>query len=459
MQSLTKTENIPVVLGVCFSHDRAMITPVFTNISEVSLAQGVAPLSMTPIAKYSSEYFRPSEAEIVDILHLKAFLEIPGIGPSSLAKLLGKSEGLEALWNASDAFLKTNLSDAKREAFLQRRQKGLDSQWLKVYEDAEIQVIPITSSAYPALLGEIHQPPPLLYVKGALSALTGKTIAVVGTRQMSEYGRQVTEKLVGEMASAGVVVISGLAAGIDTAAHWATLRHQLTTVAVLGNGLDITYPASNKKLSADIVKSAGTLVTEYPLGTQPTKATFPQRNRIVAGLSHGVVVVEGDLKSGAMITARLALEEGRTVFAVPGNILASGSQGTFRLLQHGATPVSQGADILKELQWWIEPAGGVVEASLATTVTNPLESEKMKNGPFSTGGSTNGVSQSRMPALPDGLTDTEKTLLQRIPFDPVSVDALQELVGWPSAQVNATLTLLELDGLIVQLPGANVCRK
>lgn len=365
------------------------------------------------------------------LLYWEALSSLEGFGPQTLMGLLATAGSVEGIWNASDALLRSLLPDKKRELLLRRREARLNNQWLECHREQGVQVIACTDAAYPPLLKEIHDPPCLLYVKGCLSALTTKTVAVVGTRNATEYGRQVTEKLIRELVPGNTTIISGLAAGIDTVAHWASLQSGLQTVAVFGCGLDIIAPSANRRLSQEIITQGGALVSEYKLGTQASKYTFPQRNRIVAGLSHGVLVVEGDIKSGALITAKLGLEEGRTVFAVPGNIYNPGSQGPLYLIQNGAVPVGCGQDILRELQWWM-PSG------MSETDSN--------------------VSQALIESI-NTLSDVEKRVLGGISYDPVSVEDLSQTTGLPFAKINEILTLLELEGLIVMMPGAKVCRR
>ncbi|HEY9687985.1 MAG TPA: DNA-processing protein DprA [Coleofasciculaceae cyanobacterium] len=373
-----------------------------------------------------------------DVLILQALAQVDGLGSKTLWLLLNDAGSPTVLWEVSEDFLKARLSEAKVRVFLRRREEGFKSEDLERCEAQGIQVIPCTDALYSPLLKEIHNPPLLLYVQGNLEALSGKTLAVVGTRNASEYGRQVTEKLIHDLQPAGVTIVSGLAAGIDTIAHWAALNEHLPTVAVFGCGLDVIFPRTNQRLSEEIVAQGGALVSEYPPGTPGSKYTYPQRNRIVAGLSHGVLVAEGDVRSGALITARLALEEGRTVFAVPGNIFSPGSQGPLYLIKNGAAPVASAEDLLRDLNWWLEPQ----QLSLGVqpgTETVPVASE--------------------MDNLSANLSEPEAQLLKSIPFDPVSVDSLPQACGLPSAGVNELLTLLELEGLIVLLPGAKVCRK
>ncbi len=380
-----------------------------------------------------------------EILILQALLSIDGLGTRVLWSLLQDAGSPPALWQASDDFLQARLPKQKLAAFRNRREAGLNTDALAACHNLGIQVLPYTHPQYPVLLKESHQPPPLLYVQGSLEALGGKTLAVVGTRSLSEYGRQVTEKLVQDLQPAGVNIISGLAAGIDTVAHGAALNNGLTTVAVFGCGLDIIFPRSNQRLSEAIVEGGGALVSEYPPGTPGNKYTYPQRNRIVAGMSHGVLVVEGDVRSGSLITARLALEEGRSVFAVPGNIFSPGSQGPLHLIRNGAVPVACGEDMLRELSWWLPEHQTAGQLGLELASVGQAKSQKPS------------VSSSSIEAL--DLSEAEKTLLQAVSYDPMPVDDLPRACGMTSAQVNEGLTLLELEGLLVLLPGAKVCRR
>ena len=215
----------------------------------------------------------------------------------------------------------------------------------------EIQEISINDENYPKSLKEIKDAPKVLYYIGSLSKPDEKIFAIVGTRLCSSYGKQVALEIAGDLAEAGLTIVSGLAPGIDTFSHQATLERKGRTIAVLGTGLDekSLYPKDNIKLSRKIVETGGCLISEYPPGTPGSKITFPQRNRIVSGLSLGVLVIEAKQKSGALITANLAFEQKRKVFAVPGPIHSSNSKGCHYLIKKGAKLVESASDILKEL--------------------------------------------------------------------------------------------------------------
>jgi DNA processing protein len=219
---------------------------------------------------------------------------------------------------------------------------------IRCVQDAGATLIPFTAATYPPRLRMIADPPPLLYVKGQLCAEDNKAVAVVGSRSASEYGRRVARDLCRELASLGFTVISGMARGLDGAAHEATLSAGGRTIAVLGSGVDRPYPPEHEKLYHRISES-GAVLSEFPMGTGPLAFNFPARNRLISGLSLGVVVVEATEKSGSLITAALALEQGREVFAVPGEVGASRSRGTHRLIRQGAKLVETAADIVEEI--------------------------------------------------------------------------------------------------------------
>lgn len=269
--------------------------------------------------------------------------------------------------------------------------------------------------AYPPLLAEIAQPPEQLFVRGSLEALAGPCLAVVGTRTPSSYGKQVTPALVASLARAGITIVSGLAIGIDTLAHEAALDAGGQTVAVLGSGVDepTLYPPQNRMLARRIVEQGGAIVSEFPEGTEPKPFHFPQRNRVIAGLSKGVLVIEAREKSGALITANFALEENRDVFAVPGPITVATSTGPNRLIAAGAQAVVHADAILDA--WRIE------HLPLAAPSVAPNE-----------------------PGHP---------LLAHFPATPIHVDDLIRSSGLPAAHVNVELAKLELIGYIRNLGG------
>jgi len=282
--------------------------------------------------------------------------------------------------------------------------------------------------AFPPLLRAIHDPPVLLYVKGEVAAIASAAIAVVGARAASTYGLQMAERFAGDLARRGITIVSGMALGIDSAAHAGAVAAGGKTVAVLGCGLDIVYPAQNRKLFESIA-ATGALVSEYPPGTPPDSFRFPARNRIISGLSLGVIVVEAARRSGSLITAQLALEQGREVFAIPGRIDSGKSEGTHRLLQDGAKLIHSVADIMDEL-----------------TVGQPSPGDHPRAADPGN-------------AAPMDLDPAGRLVLTTLDVYPQSVDAIIVATGLPARQVTEQLLLLELRGLVEPLPGGQYHRK
>lgn len=214
-----------------------------------------------------------------------------------------------------------------------------------------IQVIKITDKEYPEKLKQIYDAPKTLYIKGEKNVLNETGIAIIGARMCSIYGKNVTEKFSYDLAKRKIVTISGLARGIDTACHMGTVRAKGKTIAVLGSGIDIIYPGENKLLAEEIIKNGGAIISEFPIGMRPLPTNFPRRNRIISGLSDGVVVVEAKQKSGTFITVDFALEQGKEVYAVPGNINSITSTGTNELIKQGAKVVTSVKDILEDINF------------------------------------------------------------------------------------------------------------
>jgi DNA processing protein len=286
-----------------------------------------------------------------------------------------------------------------------------------------LQVVTQADAAYPPSLLEIYDPPLVLYVKGKIPETWPRGVAVVGSRETSHYGLETAKKLGYQLAYAGVPVISGLARGIDTSAHLGALAAKGTTWAVLGCGLDQIYPPENEALAAKIVESGGCLISELPLGTAPDKRTFPMRNRIVSGLSFGTLVIEAGRQSGALITARQALEQGRQVFAVPGRIDNPLAQGCHQLIKDGAKLVEGVEDILTELEFLI-----------------PRES----------------VATPR--PLPGNLTPEEEQVYAALELDETPIDTITQRTGLAAGAVSSTLLRLEMRKLVKQLPGKRFVR-
>lgn len=283
-----------------------------------------------------------------DLPYYVSLSQAPGIGQKRF-KILVENFGTAAkVWNASESILKKILDQSVFESFNQFRSKTNPDNLLQEVYKKDIKVLILTDKNYPERLKQIFDPPPVLYLKGEIKSGDSLSIAVVGTRRITSYGREVTEKLVEQLSSSRLTIISGLARGVDALAHKVALNSGARTIAVLGSGVDNIYPPQNINLAAEIIKN-GALISEYPPGTLALPGHFPARNRIISGLSLGVLVTEADEKSGSLITASLALEQDREVFAIPGPIYSHLSKGPAQLIKQGAKLVTSADDILEEL--------------------------------------------------------------------------------------------------------------
>lgn len=325
----------------------------------------------------------------------------------------------EEAWYAPDKefnFLAGHRSFNLGELLARRRHTDL-SKVANYLKDGEIITLLFNDSSYPEPLKNIYDPPPVLFLRGRADCLQGNAVAIVGSRRATPYGLSVAERLGYDLAGAGINVISGMARGIDTAAHRGALDAGGKTMAVLGCGVDVIYPRENGRIMRSIMQQ-GAVVSEFPPGSSPEPWHFPVRNRIISGLSKVVVVVEAAERSGALITAHVALEQGRDVMAVPGNITSKFSKGPNNLIKQGAAPVLDAADILEEMGL------GVLFTSQSTDPAGGLK-----------------------------LGDDEKLLLKLLDYNPVSLEAVVQRSGLPAGQVMSALMFLEMKGLVRQMPG------
>jgi DNA processing protein len=344
---------------------------------------------------------------------------ISNIGSIRVKRLLERFGSAKGVWNASPEEL-VNIKGINKELchnIINSRNPEKIDHYIEKMKKLGIVTVDIGSSYYPPLLREIYNPPYLLYAKGNVSLLTNKCIAIVGSRNSTHYGKKVAFKLAGQLSKRGFTVVSGFARGIDSYAHKGAMAVAGTTIAVLGNGLDVIYPRENYSLMKEIMEN-GLMVSEYPPGTSPLRGNFPARNRLISGLSVGVVVVEASEHSGALITADFAVEQNREVFAVPGNINSPNSTGTNRLIKEGAKMVNSVEDILEELTGFTE------QKALPST-------RQSKN---------------------IGISD-ENGVLTLIGAQPVHIDDLVEDTGLEIGELNAHLSSLEVEGRIERLPG------
>lgn len=326
-------------------------------------------------------------------------------------------------WEASERELReTSLNKQALNALLETRQTlDLDEEMAKV-QAAGAYLVTWADSSYPENLRQIPDSPPVLYVKGSLVPSDVLALGIVGTRRASRYGFDAANRMAYWLSKQGVTIVSGMAQGIDTAAHQGALEAEGRTIAIMGCGVDIVYPRENEELAQRIIEN-GAIVSEFPLGMPPTGSNFPRRNRIISGLSFGVLVAEAPLGSGALITAESALEQGRDVFAVPANIFNPLGTGCNRLIQEGAKLVMKAADILDELDIAYQ----------------------------------NQVTQTKTEAIaPDN--DMEAQIINYLDDEPIHVDEIIRQTQLDSSDVISTLTILELKGLALKVGAMQYCR-
>jgi DNA processing protein len=347
---------------------------------------------------------------------------IDEVGPVRVRALLDRFGTPEAILDAGrhDLMQVTGVGEQVAQNMTGWRDAVKLEDELTRIEQAGIRVVTRDDADYPVNLREIYDPPIVLYVRGALSDRDKLSIGIVGSRRATIYGREMARKLSAQLARVGVTVVSGLARGVDTAAHTGALEGKGRTVAVVGCGIDVVYPAENKKLADQIVEKGGAIVSEFPFGSPPDAQNFPMRNRIISGWSTGVVVVEADIKSGALITAKQAHDQGREVFAVPGRADSPLSRGTNRLIKDGAKLTEDVEDILGEFQYLF-----------------PKEKQA--------------------PVLVE-LSEIESKIVAAIGQEEVIMDEIIRATGLTSATVSATLLGLEMKRIVKQLPGRQYTR-
>jgi len=362
-----------------------------------------------------------------DIFHWLALHLTPGVGSILIKRLLDRFKTPEAVFRAP---LKELLRiEGLGERVAGEIQKGPSEKVVKRelsrLEKTGGKFVTLKDDDYPKRLKDIYDPPALLYLRGELRRKDELAVAVVGSRKTSAYGREVTERIGRDLARHGVTVVSGMARGIDSVAHQGALQGGGRTIAVLGCGVDMIYPSENRNLFHQIIEQ-GAVLSEFPMGSPPEAGHFPRRNRIISGLSIGVVIVQASAESGSLITAGYALEQGREIFAVPGNIGAEGSRGTNRLIKEGAKLVESSEDILEEVlpQW-------------------RREGEMAQKG--------------EDPVLT--LTEAEKCLYGLLEETPLHIDALIRESQLDPGSVSSLLLNLELKGLISQWPGKCFSKK
>jgi len=363
----------------------------------------------------------------------------PGVGPRIATNLLEHFGSPSAVFHARRTELESirlkpdTIESIIRKEFAERAEGELE-RVKKIGGD----ILILDDGSYPSLLREIADPPITLYVRGDWQAcLEQPCVAVIGSRQCSTYGENASQMIARDLASRGVTIVSGLARGIDSAAHKGALQGKGRTVAVLGTGIDGIYPKENSSVVREILDSGGCLVSQFPLGTPPLKDNFPYRNRIISGLSLGVLIVEASERSGSLITARLAMEQNREVMAVPGNITSSNSYGTNYLIKAGAKLVQQWQDVVAELP-----------SEIAARILPPKIDEKR-----------NGNSQ-QQELIPAGLNENERKIWSLMNADEaIHIDALLEESGLSFGDLNSVLVGLDIKDLIRVLPGKHYAKR
>ena len=362
--------------------------------------------------------------------------ETPGVGPALGRRLLASFASPQAVFATSEAALQEVAGASIARALLAphaRRDALVDTTWRWLHSASDAaprDIVVLGDPRYPPPLLQTADPPLLLYTCGRAELLTAPSVAIVGSRRATPQGLENAWAFAQHLSERKLTIVSGLALGIDGAAHEGALTQPGSTVAFVGTGLDVVYPRSHTELAAR-VEELGLMVSEYPLGMRPLDGNFPRRNRLIAGVSQGTLIVEAALQSGSLITARLALEAGREVFAIPGSIHSPQSRGCHQLIQQGAKLVETGDDIIQELQ-----IGG---ASTRSVRFSAPQASLFNDMP--------GVDSS------DAATGVDAGLLAALGHDPVTFDALSARTGWPADQLSARLLDFELAGIVQRLPG------
>ncbi len=360
-----------------------------------------------------------------DLKYLVAIHSFPKFGPIRIKRLKKYFSNFEQAWKANCNELKqAGIEENVANEFCAAKINIQPDDLIARLEREKIKVLTIDDNFYPRLLSEIYDPPPLLFYLGEIKSSDDFCLAVVGSRKYSYYGQQVTEKIIYDLAKNKITIVSGLALGIDALAHNATLSAQGKTIAVLGSGIDKNsiYPADNRYLAEKIVANGGLVISEFPLGTAPLKFNFPQRNRIISGLSLGTLVVEASAKSGSLITARFALDQNREVFAVPGNIFSDSSAGTNELIKRGARAISSAKEIMETLDL----------VNINSYINNKIIIPESKE---------------------------EEVVISILSNDPIHVDELIRLSNLSVSQINSTLIIMEMKGMVKNLGNQNYIKQ
>ncbi|MDE0013326.1 MAG: DNA-processing protein DprA [Candidatus Poribacteria bacterium] len=398
--------------------------------------------------------------ETISLIHLNL---IQGVGLKTvqvLRDVFGTAE--RALRATADELRKIDgLSPAMCDLLIQKPVLYPIERELELINKYGCQVLTLYDDAYPQHLKVIDVPPLVLYLKGELTLEDSLSISLVGSRNAKDYGRKVSYQLSYQLAQRGLTVVSGLARGIDTSAHRGALEAGGRTIAVMGSGLSVIYPASNRDFVKKI-EASGALISEFPIGIKPKPGNFPRRNRIISGLTLGTVVVEASNRSGALITARLAAEQGREVFAVPGEIFSELSAGTHRLINNGAKLINNVDDLLNELpQHVLSQLQSSTSGSQRSDIKTESSQKSFIQKRNTKIAATQPPTEARQPvqsAPPPDLTPDERTVFDAIGVPSSHIDTIVRTTQLPISQVSSVLLMLELKGIIQQLPGKQFTR-
>lgn len=365
---------------------------------------------------------------------LIALNQVSGLGAITVKRMAERFGSLSAVFDVSESDLLRvpGIGADRARQFIGEFKRVRSNDELEIAAKKCVKLVTWVDEGYPALLKQIADPSLVLYVAGSLDALDATAVAVIGTRRPTVYGRETARKFGFQLAGAGYVVVSGLATGIDTEAHSGAVQAKGRTVAVLGGALDCLFPKENAGLAREIVANGGAVISEYPFGRQPDRQTFPMRNRIVSGLSKGVIVVEAPCNSGTLITVNQALDQNRVVMAVPGRIDSPASQGCHKLLREGARLVTTLDDVFEEIHDLMAGMRLNAEGAVRTNTETPV-------------------------ARPESvLTPEERAVLAQVEAEGTPVDVVVRGSGLDAGKVNALLVVLQIKRLIRLLPGGRV---
>ena len=398
--------------------------------------------------------------EAKNLIHLSI---IPGVGNQSIRCLLAAFGSAErSLAATSEELVQIEgLTRKARQRLVNGRSHVSLNRELDLIHSHQCHIVTFNDEAYPPLLKQISDPPLILYIKRRLPPQDAPSIAIVGSRSPTHYGKTTCHQLSRQLAARGVTIVSGFARGIDTVAHRGALEAGGRTIAVMGNGLNHVYPDENRSLADEILDSGGALISEFPMTVPPLGTNFPLRNRVISGMTWGTLVVEASERSGSLITARLAAEQGREVFAVPGQIFSKLSQGTHKLINEGATLIHSVDDLFDELpQNFTE---------MAATPSATSQSHEQDSLPVSTSNHPRQLTLDNLPQSKVGfdsnsgsvvqLTPDEGVVLSAIDSPTSHIDQIVRTAQLPINRVSSILLTLELKGIIEQLPGKQFAKK